>query len=139
MCAVAEAIQYFVGDDKEYSHIEILSIPCIPKPSGWITEKRKKRSFVGWKDSLFQTSMDGQSYFADYFLDKTLNLIAPNSVYKRIKAPTLSPEQMRVIDMDRADKQAIKTIKSLGSQDGYTLANKPEIIRFFKTNKTYQV
>lgn len=137
LCAVSEAIQYFVGEGKEYSHIEILSIPCVTTPSGWVSKSRIRRSFIGWTDKLFQTSMDGQSYFADYFLKNTIKLIAANSIYERIKGPSLSPAQMKVIQMDRADKKAIETLKALGDQDGFELANNNAVMRFFKTNKTY--
>ncbi len=137
LCAVAEAIQFFVGKKKEYSHIEILSISCIPTASGWVSKSRKRRSFFGWTDKLFQTSMDGQAYFADFFLRKTVNLIAKKSIYKRINSPSLSTAQMKVIQMDRADNKAISTLKSLGDQHGFKYANNNDVMHFFKTKKTY--
>ena len=66
-CGLLEAIDYFVGEDKEYSHVEILSIASISQASGWSSGVRKRRSFIGWKSKLIQTSMDGQAYFTDFF------------------------------------------------------------------------
>ena len=45
---------------------------------------------------------------------------------------------MNVITMDRADKNTLLTIQSLGNQVGNTFATKPEILEFFKTIKNYK-
>jgi uncharacterized protein len=137
LCGLLEAIEHFVGEGKEYDTIEMLSIPSISQPSGWIAGARQKRSFIGWGSKLFQTSMDGQAYFTHFFLSKTLNKIVPNSFYYRLESPKLSIAQMEVIDMDKADSKALNTLKALGDQDGVTYANKPEVLRFFETPKTY--
>jgi uncharacterized protein len=137
LCGVSEAFQFFVGKDRPYSHLEILSIPTISHPGGWVSTAKRKRSFIGWGSKLFQASMDGQAYFTNFFIEKNLDRLAPNSKYVRIKNPSLSPEQMKVIDMDRADRHAIKTLKYLGEADGNTYALQPEVMDFFKSNKTY--
>jgi hypothetical protein len=136
-CGLLEALDYFVGDDKEYTHVEILSVASISQASGWASGIRKRRSFIGWKSKLIQTSMDGQAFFTDFFLKKALKKIAPRSRYERLESPKLSCEQMEVLEMDRTDKKALKTLRSLGDQDGYTHANNPKVMRFFETTKTY--
>jgi hypothetical protein len=40
--------------------------------------------------------------------------------------------------MDRADKKALKTIRTLGNHIGNTYAMKPEVLDFFETEKTYK-
>lgn len=137
-CGLLEAISFFVGEDKEYTHVEILSIASISQANGWASGIRKKRSFIGWKSKLIQTSMDGQAYFTDFFLKKALVKIDPRSKYVRIPSPQLSSEQMEVLEMDRTDKKALNTLKSLGDQDGYTNANDINVIKFYKSNKTYK-
>jgi hypothetical protein len=136
-CGLLEALDYFVGDDKEYTHVEILSVASISQASGWASGIRKRRSFIGWKSKLIQTSMDGQAFFTDFFLKKALKKIDPRSRYERLESPKLSSEQMEVLEMDRTDKKALKTLRSLGDQDGYTHANNPKVMRFFETTKTY--
>ncbi|MDO6516574.1 CBASS cGAMP-activated phospholipase [Zobellia uliginosa] len=137
MCGLLEALKYFVGEDKEYSHVEMLSIASVAKPSGWPAKVRKRRSFIGWKSKLIEPSMDGQAYFAHFFLDTALKRINNNSIYVRVKGPSLSPAQMPIIEMDRADSKALKTLKTLGEQEGYTSSLNSEVLRFYKTNKTY--
>ncbi len=138
LCGLLEAIKYFVGEGKDYSHVEILSIASISQASGWAAKTRKNRSFVGWRSKLIQTSMDGQAYFTHFFLSTAIHFINKDSKYQRLESPKLSCEQMEVLDLDRADKRALSTLKSLGDQDGYTNSLKPEIINFYNTLKTYK-
>lgn len=137
LCGLLEALDYFVGEGKAYDSYQILSISSISQPSGWASTKRKSKSFRSWGNKLFQTSMDGQSYFTDFFLRKIINNINPKGTYYRVPSPVLSHEHVGIIDMDRADINALKTIKGMGDHDGYTYATKPEVLEFFKTTKTY--
>ncbi len=138
LCGLLEAIKYFVGPGKEYSHVEILSIASISNSSGWAAKKRLQRSFIGWRSKLMELPMEGQAYFTHFFLDTALERIHPDSKYVRIKSPNLSQEQMKLIEMDRADSKAIRTIKSLGEQEGVTKANDPNVMHFFNTAKSYK-
>lgn len=137
MCGLLETLKYFVGEDKEYTHVEMLSIASVAKPSGWPAKVRKRRSFIGWKSKLIEPSMDGQAYFAHFFLYTALQRINKDSIYVRVESPKLSSAQMPIVEMDRADSKALKTLKTLGEQDGYTSALKPEVLQFYKTLKTY--
>lgn len=138
MCGLLEALKYFVGPDKEYSHVEILSIASISQSNGWAAKTRKSRSFIGWKSKLIQTCMDGQAYFTHFFLENAIKRIDTNAIYVRIESPKLSSEQMKVVEMDRTDEKALATLKSLGNQDGYTNALKDNVMNFFKSNKSYK-
>ncbi|TXE13472.1 CBASS cGAMP-activated phospholipase [Algoriphagus aquimarinus] len=137
LCGLLEAIKYFVGEGKEYSHVEILSIASISQSSGWTSGVRKKRSFIGWREKLIQTSMDGQAFFTHFFLDTAIHHFDTKSRYVRIESPKLSSDQMKVLAMDRADLNVLTTLKSLGNQDGYTASNNAKVMQFFKTKKTY--
>ncbi|MEZ4945559.1 MAG: CBASS cGAMP-activated phospholipase [Cyclobacteriaceae bacterium] len=138
LCGLLEALKYFVGDDKAYSHVEMLSVASISQAGGWPSGIRKERSFIGWKSKLIQASMDGQAYFSHFFLETAINRIDANSKYVRIKSPELSPDHMKVLEMDRADKKALSTLKSLGNHDGYTATNNTQVMQFFNSSKTYK-
>lgn len=138
LCGLLEAIDYYVGEGKEFDDFSILSISSITNPNGWVSTSNKSKSIIGWKEKMFQTALDGQSYFTDYFLLKIVPKINPKGKYFRIKSPELSKAQMNIITMDRADKKTLSTIQSLGNQVGNTFATKPEILEFFKTIKNYK-
>lgn len=138
LCGLLEAIDYYVGEGKEFDDFGILSISSITNPNGWVSTSKKSKSIIGWREKMFQTALDGQSYFTDYFLLKIVPKINPKGKYFRIKSPELSRAQMNSITMDRADKNTLSTIKSLGNQVGNTYATKPEILEFFKCIKNYK-
>lgn len=137
LCGLLEALDYFVGEGKEYNTYKLLSISSIAQPSGWASSKKTSRSFRTWGNKLFQTSMDGQSFFSNFFLSKIVSKINPPGTYFRVPSPTLSHEHIGVIDMDRTDRNALKTIKAMGDHDGYIYSMKKEVLDFFETPKTY--
>lgn len=138
MCGLLEALDYYVGEGKEYDSYQLLSISSIAQPSGWTSTSKKAKSILHWREKVFQTALDGQSYFAHFFLLKIVNKINPKGTYFRIPPPELSLSQMGLISMDRADKKALKTIRTLGDHIGNTYAMKSEILDFFKTKKIYK-
>jgi patatin-like phospholipase/acyl hydrolase len=138
LCGLLEAIDYYVGEGKDYDDFSILSISSITTPNGWVSTSNKSKSIIGWNKKLFETAMDGQSYFTDYFLKKVIPKIQPKGDYIRIESPKLSPSQMNVITMDRADKKTLSTIRTLGNQVGNTYATNPKILAFFKSIKNYK-
>lgn len=136
LCGLLEALTHFI-DGENYTHAEILSIGSITKPNGWNSKVRKKRSFIGWRSKLIETTMDGQAYFTDFFLRKAIKRINANSRYKRIDSPKLSMNHIKVLEMDRADKNALTTLKSLGNRVGAEKSLEPDILEFYNTSKTY--
>lgn len=138
LCGLLEAIDYYVGEGKDYDNYSILSISSISTPNGWVSTSNKSKSIVGWNKKLFETAMDGQSYFTDYFLKKIIPKMQPKGDYIRIDSPRLSPTQMNVITMDRTDKNTLATIQALGKQIGNTYATNPQILAFFKSIKNYK-
>jgi len=137
LCGVLEALDYFVGEDKAYDRIDLLSIPSVEASNAWTPDAAKNKSFARWRDKLFQTSMDGQAFFTDFFLKKTIEKLAPNSRYHRIQSPALSKAQMDMISMDRTDTAALDTIQSLGDFQGANIALDADVLHFFETPKTY--
>lgn len=133
-----EALEFFVGKDKEFSSYSIISISSVNQPSGWNTNVRRSRSFIGWRDKLFQTSLDGQSYFTHFFMNKMINFTNPAGSYLRIPSPELSAQQSREIDMDKASAAAINLLRHLGNSNGAEYRIKPEVAEFFKSKKNYK-
>lgn len=136
MCGLLEAIDHFI-DGENYTHVEMLSIGSISKSNSWTSKVRKRRSFIGWKSRLIETSMDGQAYFTHFFLKKAIRKIDEKSKYVRISSPALSSDQMEVLEMDRADKKALSTLRTLGRQVGAEKSLDNDVTHFYETTKTY--
>lgn len=137
MVGLLEAITYFVGAEKEYDSIEILSISSLTKSNGLPVGSRKEKSFLHWKDDLFETFMCGQSYFTHFFMEKMAIHMPVPIKYIRIPSATISSKNEHLVQMDVATKDAIDIIKSMGCDTGTVYSKKPEIADFFETPKTY--
>ncbi len=142
LCGLLEATTHFVGEGKEFSSYSILSIASISSPNGWRMEKNRRKSFVGWADKLFQTSLDGQNYFADFFTEKIVKHTSPQGEYFRIPSPQqLSDNHLKDIDMDKAGTASIKVLQSLGTQQGFDYTTKTKhtekLNKFFIEKKKY--
>lgn len=133
-----EALDYFVGEGKEFSTYRILSISSVNQPTGWKTNVRRWRSFIGWRDKFFQASMDGQSYFTHFFMQKMVNFTNPKGFYMRIPSPQLSAAQCSDIDMDKASSASISLLRHLGDTNGAEYRIKPEVAAFFNSPKIYK-
>ncbi len=137
LCGLLEALDHFI-DGENYTHAEILSVSSISKSNSWTSKVRKRRSFIGWKSRLLETSMDGQAYFTHFFLKKAIKKIDVKSKYVRIDSPPLSSDQMKVLEIDRADKRALSTLRSLGRQVGAEKSLSKDVTHFYETTKTYK-
>jgi uncharacterized protein len=143
LCGILEALEHFVGEGKEFSSYSILSVASITQSNGWkIKENRHRSFFWGWQGKLFETPLDGQNFFADHFAKKIVGCTSPQGKYFRIPSPRqLSKEHLDDIEMDKAGKNSIKLLESLGNQQGIDYTTKPEckalIDAFFKEKKHY--
>lgn len=138
MVGLIEALTYFVGKGKEYDNIQILSISSLNNASGKPAGLKRQRSFINWRNDLFETSMIGQSNFTDYFLSQLHKLTGIPLEYKRIPSENISAEQQHLVQMDVATKDALHLIRGKGNDRGEIASKDPEIIKFFNTKKTYK-
>ena len=137
LVGVIEAVKYFVGKDKDYDSIEILSVSSLSqtkgKPTGW----RRDRSFAGWRGDLFDTSLNGQSLFTEYVMDSLTELNDIDIYYQRIPSAPISHEQIHLIDLDNSSKESLTLLSGKGNDVGTVYRKKTEIRRFFNSLKTY--
>lgn len=138
LVGLVEALKYFVGKEKQYDCIEILSISSLNVKNGF-PKLRRSRSFRHWKETLFQTSLTGQSKFTDYYMGIISNLTEIPVKYNRIDSHEIAHMQESYIQLDNANKEAIRLIKSMGDRTAMTVLKNPEIIEFFTTKKTYNL
>lgn len=133
-----ESLQYFVGKDKEYGKLKILSISSLSLTGGKPTGLKRKRSFLDWKDDLFETSFTGQSLFTDFFMSKIATLNDLDVDYVRIPTSQISSAQEQLIQLDVATPQALDLIRGKGNDMGDIYRKKPEIADFFTQKKLYK-
>jgi hypothetical protein len=133
-----ESLNYFVGKGKEFQNLSILSMSSLTLTGGTRTGKKRDRSFFGWRDALFETSMTGQSYFTDHFM-KTMNKVNDVKVsYLRIPSPEISHEQAGQVQLDVATENALDLLAGKGDDQGQLFRKDPRITEFFAHPKHYK-
>ncbi len=143
LCGLLEALNYFVGDNKKFDTYSILSIASISSSNGWRMGVSKNKSFRGWTDKLFQTPLDGQNHFTDFFTKTLVANTSTKGYYLRIPSPELSASQTKDIELDKADKNSIKILQSFGNQQGIDYVTKEnhrkQVDVFFEEPKIYLI
>ena len=132
LVGLIEAWKFFVGVGKEYDSVQILSISSLNNTAGQPTGLRRQRSFIDWRDDLFETSMIGQSSFTDYFLKQLHALTDIPVEYVRIPSETISAEQQHLVQLDIATTESLRLIRGKGNDRGTLISKDPEISNFSK-------
>lgn len=134
LCGLLEALDYFVGDDKEYDSYSILSLPTISNPTGWSGKSsRKNQSLANWGEKILEPSMEGQAYFTDFFTRKIVNYTKAPGKYYRVKQPDLSAEHISLIALDNTSESALKLLIEFGDQTAAEVISKGEFNSFITT------
>jgi patatin-like phospholipase/acyl hydrolase len=134
LCGVIEACSYFVGEDKEYEKIRILSVG---NPLSGVRQsvslKNKSTGVLKLRDKLvllpMKTSTIGTHQILN-FLAKTHALSIES--YVRIETENLATD-FRNLRLDSSDDESIKKMLELSSYDFNH--KKSELIPFFKEEK----
>ncbi len=138
--ALVGLTEYIFKFKDTYDGVEILSISSMEVPTGEVPSNPLDRSFLHWKDTLFDTFTTGQSYFNNFFMTQLeKSSIIPMS-YKRISNCALSADQQNVVkQMDSADECALELLRCIGNKTGIDYKDDADIKRIFSSFKTYEI
>lgn len=140
LVGILEALNYFVGaPPKKYNSINILSLSSLSMAAGNKPNLKRHRSFINWRDELFETSMNGQSFFTDFFLNKISKFSEVDITYNRIPSYPISKNQGKIIKLDKATKEAFNLMKQLGDNQAFEWGKKEVIQDMFTIKKTYNL
>lgn len=139
LAGLIEALTYYVGSDKKFNKLKILSISSLNHTSGKPTGLKRRKSFINWKNSLFETTLVGQSFFTNYFMEKVTEMSDVSIDYVRIPSTPVSSKQEKYIQLDLASKKAIELIRGKGNSTGEIFKKRDEIKDFFREKKKYNI
>ncbi|MFL9837794.1 CBASS cGAMP-activated phospholipase [Flavobacterium sp. ST-75] len=129
-----EALRYFVGENKAYDNIQLLSISSLNSKQTFLPFSRRKRSFIGWRQQLFDSCLTGQSEFCNIFLE-SLSQTTSNLDYYRIKGDIKNPIHSKSIQIDFSDKTSLSLLSQYGNDMYHSV--KKDIVPYFINKKTY--
>ena len=147
LVGVLEALLHFVGNPPRiYNGIQILSISSLNHGNGyhlrpkWYKKNYRSRSFRDWNSDLFQTSLDAQSEFTDFFLNSLRSTFSFELQYCRIPSYAIDPKNISDIDLDKASKTSLDILETYGERQGLDYRkNKDFMDNFFSTKKTLTI
>lgn len=140
LVGLLEALNNFVGgDEKDYDSIEILSLSSLNLIGGKSLGLKRQRSFKDWGAELFETSLSGQSYFTNFFMEKISAIPDLNIKYIRVPSILVSREQESLIQLDVANEDAFNLMKIKANEQALIFEKKDEIRKIFTTPKSYHI
>jgi hypothetical protein len=139
MVGVVEALTYFVGEGKAFDSIEVLSISSLNNTGGKAIGLKRHRSFIKWRNDLFDTSIIGQSHFTHYMMTKLCEMNHIKIRYVRVPSENISAEQQHLVQLDVATERSINFIKGKGNDRGELAKKDADVESFFIHPKKYKL
>lgn len=135
LIGMIEAFNYFVGKDKKYNSMSILSISSGSVNTTKSIDNKLEKSYRSWGfgQNIIQLILEAQGVSTNLQLELLSRAIGVN--YIRIPGPELSKDQQQIIDIDKTDKKALELLECYGRSTGYNWVNKPEIASLFSEKK----
>jgi patatin-like phospholipase/acyl hydrolase len=135
---LVEALCHFVGKNKKYGSIQILSISSLEEPKGKPIIKRKSHSVIHWGLHSLTPFMKGQIHFPHNALTQLAQYSDIELEYKRIESPILSKSQIPYVGLDKVSNKSLNFLRNQGETKADNCFRDPDVEKFFKTDKTYK-
>src|SRR5205823_10651090 len=135
--AFTEALDYFVGTQKEFQTLSILSIDSLNDSAAEMPELPDNQSILQWSGQLSRSTMRGQSYMIDYAMKKICSAL--NYTYCRIPSDEIGKPQDPLIQLDASSDKSIKLMMGKGEDQGNLFMKREEIKHFFSATKHYNI
>lgn len=137
LVGVMEALRYFVGSGKRFQKLMVMSIGSLEPNPGRRFVIKHHRSVIDWNKDLIATFFEGQAYLTSYFVETLARYCDSPFDYVRIPGVPLSPEQVRIINLDNTSGEALNLMSQMGKDQAFLWGKKPEIAEFFREKKQY--
>ena len=139
LVGLIEALCHFVGKNKEYKSVQILSISSLDNHKGNPIRKNKNHSALRWNIKLLNPFFAGQAHFTH----NCLTLLQKHSDieidYIRIPSTDLNEKQLKQVGMDKTTKECLKFMKGQGQSQADNWQNDKKIKEIFTTKKSYNL
>lgn len=139
LIGLIEALCHFVGKDKKYQAVQILSISSLDSPKGNPIREKKSRSFLKWNIKIFEPFFAGQIYLTHNSLELLQKYSDIEIDYIRIPSTDLNERQQKQVGMDKTSRSSLKFMRGQGKQQASVWYNKEKIREIFSTKKTYKL
>lgn len=139
LVGLIEAMWYFVGPDKAFDHLHLLSVASLNFSSGKPPVLERRRSFLKWAPDLFDLGLIAQSEFTDVVLERMHRGAVFPITYARIPSAAISRDQAQYVSLDVATPEAFTLMKQFATNTYHERRKDPSIQTFFAEPKLYRV
>ena len=137
LIGVTEALRYFVGKDKKFQQLMVMSIGSLEPNPGRRFVTKHNRSVLDWNKDLIATFFEGQAYITSYIVETLAQHCDTPFDYVRIPGAALSPKQSQIINLDNTSREALDIMSGKGRDQGLLYEKRPEVSKFFAFPKHY--
>jgi uncharacterized protein len=137
LVGVMEALRYFVGREKKFQKLMVMSIGSLEQNPGRRIIHKHQRSIFDWNIDLIATFSEGQASLTNSFVEILAQHSDSPFDYVRIPSVSLSPDQARTINIDNTSSEALNLISQKGRDQALLWGKKPEVTQFFDDRKKY--
>lgn len=137
LIGVTEAFRYFVGKDKKFQQLMVMSIGSLEPNPGRRVVAKHGRSVLDWNKDLIATFFEGQASITSYFVETLAQHSNSPFEYFRIPGAALSPEQSQIINLDNTSTEALNIMSGKGKDQGLFFEKRPQVTKFFASKKHY--
>lgn len=137
LIGVAEAFRYFVGKDKKFQQLMVMSIGSLEQNPGRRFVAKHGRSVLDWNKDLIATFFEGQASITSYFVETLAQHCDSPFEYVRIPGVALSPEHSQIINLDNTSTEALNIMSGKGRDQGLVFEKYPKVTKFFASPKHY--
>jgi hypothetical protein len=138
LVGLTEAIWHFVGPQKQFDRLSLLSIASLNSSAGKAPLLNRHRSFLRWRQDLFDMGLIAQSEFTHIFLTMLANRQIVPMTYSRIPSAEIARAQSAFITLDGATREAFALMKQYAADMYHAHKNAASVQAFFAEPKTYR-
>ena len=125
--AITEALTYYVGDERDYDCIQMLSI-ALPSSAGFRNDGEYMRG-TQFVHQLLSYSMEASKHGADKTAEFLLR--AKPNTYHRVRPKNLTEDESDRLQLDSANPEDIGELLMLGNQQAHLEKGMPELQAVF--------
>ena len=131
LVGLIEAGRFFVGKDKPYKKVQILSISSLSPAAGRMKSEKCELSLLTSGGDVFTATLESQQKATEHFIKFLIPSLNFEVEYVRVPCPQVAIDHCEFIGLDIADKKAVELLEFYGRKIGNEWNTKPEIQSFF--------
>jgi hypothetical protein len=131
LVGLVEAFRFFVGPDKRYGRVKLLSIGTVDDSKPRSITRPKELSILSGGREILTATLAAQERAVAFQVSFLKDALCSPVEYVRIPSPSISPDHFPDIGLDVVTDTAKNTLLMYGLRAGQEWNRKPEITSFF--------